>query len=343
LEWEFPEDSILNAQGDVPTSLAPFTECVFAHAMFLCGARMSYHVDPLRAQAAWCQGFGAPIYAGVNQWGEPFADLSPEVNATGAGARPDIDGVDGAGSWFATMSDCSDVETTESDHPFLYVFRNYSKQSCGHGKFRGGAGVGMGIMMHHVPWVAMGSIGYGSKFPSTRGIFGGYAAAPMFIHSVHGSNMKDLLKKGDVQLPRTLDELLEADNPERGKPDFRHITMPVEPFMNSETFYVACGAGAGYGDPVERDPKAVVKDLRDGMTTHWAAQNIYYIAYDEKTMRLDMEKTNALRDKVREERKKRGKPYDEFQKDWLKHRPPDEAIKYYGTYPNPSEEIKTVP
>src|SRR5208283_3536271 len=176
LEWEFPSNSLLNAQGEAPTSLAPFTECAFAHAMFLSGARMTYHLDPLRSVAAWCMGFGAPIYGGLNQWNEPFADISAEVNATGAGARPDMDGVDGSGSWFATMSDCSDVETTESDRPFLYLLRNYSKYSYGHGRFRGGAGVGVGMMMHHVPWVAMGSFGFGSKFPATRGIFGGYAA-----------------------------------------------------------------------------------------------------------------------------------------------------------------------
>ena len=86
------------------------------------GARMSYHLDPLRAVAAWHQGFGVPVYGGVNQWNEPIADISPEINATGAGARPDMDGVDGAGAYFATMSDCSDVETTESDRPFLYLF-----------------------------------------------------------------------------------------------------------------------------------------------------------------------------------------------------------------------------
>ena len=58
---------------------------------------MTYHLDPLRAVAAWFQGFGVPVFGGVNQWGEPIADITPEINSTGAGARPDMDGVDGAG------------------------------------------------------------------------------------------------------------------------------------------------------------------------------------------------------------------------------------------------------
>lgn len=84
LEWDFPENTLVNAKGDVPTSISPFTQTCFAHGMFLAGARMSYSLDPLRAVAAWYQGFGVPIYGGVNQWNEPIADITPEINATGA-------------------------------------------------------------------------------------------------------------------------------------------------------------------------------------------------------------------------------------------------------------------
>ena len=138
----FPDNAFINAKGDAPTSMAPFTQTCFSHGVFLAGARMTYHLEPTRAVAAWFQGFGVPVYGGMNQWNEPIADITPEINATGAGARPDMDGVNGAGAYFATMSDCSDVETTESDRPFLYLFRNYAINSYGHGKFRGGAGVG---------------------------------------------------------------------------------------------------------------------------------------------------------------------------------------------------------
>ena len=337
LEWEFPENSLINAQGDVPTSVSPFTQTCFAHGMFLCGARMTYHLDRLRAVAAWFQGFGVPIYGGMNQWNEPMADITPEINATGAGARPDKDGVDGAGAYFATMSDCSDVETTESDRPFLYLFRNYFKNSYGHGTFRGGAGVGFGLMMHHVPWVAMGSFGYGSKFPSTLGIFGGYAVPPMFIRTVDGSNVKKLLAKGSTSLPNTMDKVYDWENPEQGREMHQHVTMPIRPVMNGDTFYVPVGGGAGYGDPLERDPEAVLEDLQNGITTHWAAQNIYKIAYDEQNLRLDTETTEALRAEAVAERLRRAKPYDKFEVDWLKQRPSDEIIKYYGAYPNPSE------
>ena len=248
LDWEFPDDAMINAKGEAPTSLAPFTQTCFAHGVFLVGARMSYALDPLRAVAAWYQGFGAPVFGGVNQWNEPMADISPELNATWAGARPDMDGVDGAGAYFATMSDCSDVETTESDRPFLYLVRNYFKSSYGHGKFRGGAGVGFSMMMHHVPWVAMGAFGYGSKYPSTLGIFGGYAAPTTLVRTVEGSNVKALLAEGKQAMPHNLDEIYGTENPEEGRKSFHHICMGVRPFVNGDTFAFLVGGGAGYGD-----------------------------------------------------------------------------------------------
>jgi len=339
LEWEFPENALINAQDDAPTAVAPFVQTCYAHGIFLIGARMTYHLDPLRAVAAWFQGFGAPIFGGVNQWGEPVADVTPELNATGAGARSDMDGVSGAGSYFATMSDCSDVETTESDKPFLYLFRNYFKYSYGHGKFRGGAGVGFGLKMHHVPWVAMGSFGYGSKFPATLGIFGGYAVPPIFIQAVRGSNVEDLLSEGNASLPHNIDQMYESDNPEKGSREFHHSTMSVTPFAKGDTIYIAVGGGAGYGDVIERDPAKVIEDVSTGVLPHWAAQNIYKVVYDEKTMRLDPEKTEALRNEFRAERKQRAKPYAEFEAEWLKLRPSEKAIKHFGSFPHPAEGI----
>ncbi|MEW6261662.1 MAG: hydantoinase B/oxoprolinase family protein [Thermodesulfobacteriota bacterium] len=338
LEWEFQENTFINAQGEAPTALAPAVQVCFVHGLFLCGARLTFHLDPRRAVAAWYQGFGVPYFGGLNQWGEPIADMTPELNATGAGARPDRDGVDCAGAFFATMSDCSDVETTESDRPFVYLFRNYFKHSYGHGKYRGGAGVGFGLMIHHVPWLALGGLGFGSRFPSTMGVFGGYAVSPGFIQTVHGSNVKALLEEGRAALPANLDDLYLDENPEQGNRQFHNVTYSLTPFLNGDTYYLGVGGGAGYGDALERDPEAVVKDLRDNMTTPWAARNIYHIVYDPETLRLDRAATQAERDEERRRRLERGRPYDEFVKDWSKKRPPMRILKYYGGFPNPKPQ-----
>ncbi|MBI5439935.1 MAG: hydantoinase B/oxoprolinase family protein, partial [Deltaproteobacteria bacterium] len=91
----------------------------------------------------------------------------------------------------------------------------------------------------------------------------------------------------------------------------------------------------GYGDALERDPEAILKDLRDGMVNPWVVRNVYKVVYEEQTLRLDREKTEALRAQMREKRKARAKSYDEFERDWRKLHPSDSVIKYYGPYPVP--------
>jgi acetophenone carboxylase len=36
----------------------------------------------------------------------------------------------------------------------------------------------------------------------------------------------------------------------------------------------------------------------------------------------------------REKRKGRGKRYEEFEKEWLATKPPEEALKFYGSWPD---------
>lgn len=335
LDWEFPEDTLVNAKGDAPVSYAPAVQVAFSQGMFMVGARMTYSVDPKRAVAAWYTGFSITLCGGRNQWGEPIADITPEINATGAGARPDMDGVDAAGAFFATMSDCGDAEDVEAERPFLYLFRNLFSNSYGHGKFRGGAGVGFGFMVHGVAGVAIGGMGFGSRFPSTLGIFGGRAAPPVFVQTVRGSNMKQLLGKGSPALPRNMAELYSGSTPERGSREYRGVSAAPQPFSEGDTVYVPISGGAGYGDVLERDPEAVLGDLRSGITSHWAAANIYRVAYDPQTLLLDAQRTLAWRREAREERKRRAKPYAAFMKEWLKLRPKAESLRYYGAYPEP--------
>lgn len=339
IEWRFPDDSVVNAKGDVSTSLAPVAQVCFAQGMFMCGANMTYAHDPERAVAAWSTGFAIAIFGGLNQAGDPIADITPEINATGAGARPDMDGVDGAGAFFATVSDCSDVESTEADRPFLYTFRNYFNGSYGHGKFRGGAGVGFGLKVHHVPMLGLGGMGAGARFPMTLGVFGGTAGPPTFIQTVTASNLDELLAAGDPALPRDLGELYADTNPERGTRILRDINMAVEPVAQGDTFYLAEGGGAGYGDAIERDPEAVTADLRDRRVTERAAREIYHVVYDPDTLRVDEQATRLRRQQVREERKTRAKPYAEFETQWLKQRPPEHVLRYYGDYPDPGKPV----
>ncbi len=343
VDWRFPDDCLVNARGEVSTSMAPVVQVCFTQGMFLCGARMVYGAIPSHAVAAWFSGFAIPVYGGFNQHGDPIADISPEINATGSGARPDMDGVDVAGAFFATLSDCSDVESTESDRPFLYTFRNFFKNSYGHGRFRGGAGAGFGLMVHGVPGLGLGGMGAGARFPMTLGLFGGYAGPPTFVQYVNGSNLAQLMATPGVSRPRNLDEVYDAANPETGERHLQDIAMGVRPFRAGETIYFGVGGGGGYGDALERDPVAVMRDLSEQRMTVWAARNIYHVVFDAASLRVDLEATERARREVRAQRRQRGLPYTEFVREWRKLQPPAAALQYYGAWPDPAHPAEPLP
>ena len=335
IDWEFPEGSFINAKGDVSTSIAPLVQITFTHGMFQCGARMTYSSMPDRSVASWFSGFSIPTFGGINQYGEPVADITPEINATGCGARFDMDGVDAAGAFFATMADCSDVETTEADKPLLYGFRNFYNGSYGHGKQRGGAGLGYGLIIHDTDVLFMGSHGGGSRFPSTQGLFGGYGLPSLFVKKVAEGNFKTLLAQGDASLPTSLSNVYDGTSPEVGQESYGNISAVVAPTKDGDTMYSYAGGGAGMGDALERDPKDIMRDLNNGLVSEWAVKNIYFVRYDEDSLRLDITATEQARADKRKARIASGKSYDKFVETWEQQSPPAEILTYYGQFPNP--------
>ena len=244
------------------------------------------------------------------------------------------------------MSDCSDVETTEADRPFLYLFRNYFKNSYGNGKYRGGAGVGFGIedapCAHAWPSAASD---LARAIPATLGHLRRLRRAPgLCISTVRQSNMGTLAQRTPRPAlpgrPWIRYTNLRATR-RQGQREFHleHISGTVQPCLNGDTFYVPIGGGAGYGDVLERDPKLVLADIKNGLCSHWAARHLYQVAYDEQTLRLDLEGTKQLRDQARKERIQKGVTFDEFDREWRKLRPPEAALEYFGTYPHPREGL----
>jgi N-methylhydantoinase B len=57
------------------------------------------------------------------------------------------------------------------------------------------------------------------------------------------------------------------------------------------------GGGGGYGDPVERDPEAVLKDVINDYVSVESARNDYKVIIDPETLRVDIAATERLREK----------------------------------------------
>ena len=107
----------------------------------------------------------------------------------------------------------------------------------------------------------------------------------------------------------------------------------AEPTKEGDMVAGGTGGGGGYADPLERDPWLVMQDLGNGVISPWAAKNIYRVAYDEKRLAVDEEKTESLREQERTGRKARGVKFKQFEKKWLKKKPGDETLEFYGAWP----------
>jgi N-methylhydantoinase B len=60
--------------------------------------------------------------------------------------------------------------------------------------------------------------------------------------------------------------------------------------------------GGGYGDPIDRDPEAVLTDVRNGLVSAGAALDIYGVALKGEAASVDAEGTRRRRLEVRSER-----------------------------------------
>ncbi len=94
------------------------------------------------------------------------------------------------------------------------------------------------------------------------------------------------------------------------------------------------GGGAGYGDPLDADPERVVSDIVRGTVSDWAARNVYQVAYDPESFRVDYARPEELREAERQARLQRGKHWDDFRADWSEKRPPEEILGWYGSWPD---------
>ncbi len=267
-------------------------------------------------------GRGMPFMGGGGGWVR---------NTMGQGARVDMDGMDSALFRSAVHAPGSDAEEAEVDEPILHLWQKHRKDSSGHGKYRGGASGYTGTIIYGVPHVkgdlsreyARGRILVG------QGLFGGYPSVATPGVRINRSNLMELLTKGEKNLPMTPEQIIKEKVVEE-YPD----EIPGLVYEGALMAGQATGGGHGYGDVLEREPQAVVDDVRHEIVSDWAATNVYHVAYDTETWTADEEKTAELRKQEREDRLRRAKSYDEFEKEWLKKRPPEDMLTYYGSWPD---------
>jgi acetophenone carboxylase len=303
------------------------------HSVF---GKMMYCTQEMWRQVSASQGNAgnATVVAGLSQWGLPFADMPAySLNSEGQGGRPTMDGVNAFGFPWCVYGRTPDVEEMENDLPVIIPLSNHWTDSCGHGKYRGGVGTIQIWVTHHAPTVYFMAIADNSKIQTPQPLFGGYAPATVPGISVRGADIMQKLA-GDRDFTLEPTEIL-AKQTVGGDWQYEFFSRSVRPYNQGDiiTFGFATG-GAGYGDPLDRDPELVIQDVKDKIVSAWSAENVYKVVYDPETMRLDEAATTAARDAEREARLARGKRYSDFEAEWLSLKIDDSLLKFYGAWPN---------
>jgi len=228
-------------------------------------------------------------HSGVNQYHRYSAFINMAHGAMdGNGARIDRDGVDSGGSYMS----CPNVEWMELQYPLLYLFRRHAMDSPGAGKFRGGVGVESAHTLHDAPEGKIRGVAYGvaGLENSGHGMFGGYPGAPSIMILKEKTRVNELLASNKPPI-----QIASLGGQER-----------ILPYCNfelneSDVLYMRVASGGGYGDPLERDPALVQKDVANSIVSLDAAREIYGVVLQEPGLQLDLAATRQLRTKMRQQ------------------------------------------
>jgi|HubBroStandDraft_4_1064222.scaffolds.fasta_scaffold01407_10 N-methylhydantoinase B len=185
------------------------------------------------------------------------------------GARPYADGLDGNSHIYANMAS-QPIEVTETEQPLQITAYEFIQDAMGPGKFRGGAPFRREYKL--LTEEAVLQVRSDRRDFRPFGLYGGGPGRPSMNYLNPDENAPPLpskltmnMKKGDL---------------------FRHEVA----------------GGGGWGDPLERDPALVLKDVFNEFVSLRSAGADYGVVLAGKPLAVDEPATAALRERIRKGR-----------------------------------------
>lgn len=295
--------TINNASYPAGVSMAPVNACQATgnlvisclSKMYSCSAR--YREE---AMGVWYPGINGLVLVGLTQDRRPLAHLLLDP-VGGGGGRSFKDGIDASGAMIAPSYAIPNVERNESLYPILQVYRKLKRDTAGAGKFRGGAGLEFCVIPHDNP-APVGMVVFATGFsqPEARGIVGGCP----------GSVERDLVfRKADVRARFERGEIpADADDIRAERVDLPQAKDRLD-LGDSDAVVNFCAGGGGYGDPLERDPALVARDVRLDLCSREVAEGVYGVRVTAEGV-PDAAATAACRKSIRARRLAAAKPVD---------------------------------
>ncbi len=288
-----PEGTVVNATRPTPVSIATVGAIqTVNNASLTCISKMLAASPKYahEATAVW-QGSHLCIHLFArNQRGQSVIGSTTETFSGSGGARWTADGIDLGGEIPNPISRMANVETNEMLYPIRYLFRRRKRDSGGAGEFRGGTGGEYAVVPHDAPDGEVGFVisGKGVDFPMSHGLAGGYPGIPGRYVVCRGARPEG----ANQYAPLALSEI-------RGNHD--HVSFGVYRVSNEDVFYVRWNGGGGIGDPLDRDPQAVARDVAEGVVSEAAARDLFGVVFASSGV-LDSEATSEQREAMRSAR-----------------------------------------
>jgi N-methylhydantoinase B len=191
------------------------------------------------------------------------------------GARPYADGLDGNSHIYANMAS-QPIEVTESEQPLQIAAYEFIRDAMGPGQFRGGAPFRREYRL--LTDEAILQVRSDRRRFRPFGLYGGGAGRP------------------------SMNWLNPEENPE---PLPSKLTMTMK---KGDLFRHEVAGGGGWGDPLERDPALVLKDVLNDFVSLAAACADYGVILAGQPLAIEEAATAALRQEMRAARNWREPP-----------------------------------
>jgi N-methylhydantoinase B len=273
IDIKFPENSVVSAEPPMPLSAGSVAGAWIASATAMtCLGKMLAFSEKYQHMVCGPPDGGWLLsqFGGTNQFGEPFANMFMDAQGWGGAGFPHRDGVDTGGSMVVPVSQFMDVETNEAGNPVFYLWRREAKDTGGAGRMRGGNGIEFALAVYDTDQLIATCGTQGATVPTTIGMFGGYPGATSWYECAIGSNWRERFAAG-TSVPT-----ISSAGGERMVAEAKcTLTMGPQDVMNHIT-----QNGGGYGDPLERDPQRVLRDVLRGSVTRDLAHRVYGVVLD---------------------------------------------------------------
>jgi N-methylhydantoinase B len=277
--------TIVNSQVPAPIGAAHMDAAMAVYAAVGQCLQLALYASPKAAErerivAPTLAAYGTGRWTYLDYFGQRRVYTLMDGAFSGSPAAGDRDGLDIKSSQMpgGSQLEYGDAEILENAYPLLFVDRHASTGVHGYGKFRSGAAFQSSFRAHNTETLVGNMTGTRAWFP-TGGGAGGYP----------GATMRYVMHRADG----TTEPI-----------DIHHVGLALAP---GDTFEMMTASGGGYGDPLDRDPAAVHRDIVESRIDPDIVRDVYgvILAADGS---VDAAATEARRTALRRERLAQARP-----------------------------------